>query len=203
MKRLMIVADNSFANQAIRLALRQTAAFQIVGLFDGCNPVRSSLRELQPDVVVIDDMQEADNVLARLREITAETPEAKSTVLMLQMASDRIEQYLATGAASIISKAIHPVALGTLLREIAYGNIVANYRPAKIESDCPLTDRELEILKLAALGYTNSRIARELWVTEQTVKFHLTNTYCKFGVANRTEASWHAYRHGFLEQNAA
>jgi DNA-binding NarL/FixJ family response regulator len=59
--------------------------------------------------------------------------------------------------------------------------------------DCPLTDRELEILRLVAQGYTNGKIARELWVTEQTVKFHLSNTYRKLGVANRTEASRYAH----------
>ena len=64
-----------------------------------------------------------------------------------------------------------------------------------IEEDCPLTDRELEILKLVAEGHTNGRIARELWVTEQTVKFHLSNTYRKLGVANRTEASRYAHLH--------
>ena len=61
--------------------------------------------------------------------------------------------------------------------------------------DCPLTTRELEILRLAAQGMTNGRIARELWVTEQTVKFHLSNTYRKLDVANRTEASRYAHMH--------
>jgi DNA-binding NarL/FixJ family response regulator len=58
---------------------------------------------------------------------------------------------------------------------------------------CPLTTRELEILRLAAQGHTNSAIARQLWVTEQTVKFHLSNTYRKLGVANRTQASRYAH----------
>ena len=61
-----------------------------------------------------------------------------------------------------------------------------------------LTDRELEILKLVSEGHTNGRIARELWVTEQTVKFHLSNTYRKLGVANRTEASRYAHMNDLL-----
>ena len=52
-----------------------------------------------------------------------------------------------------------------------------------------LTARELEILRLVASGNSNRRIAQRLWVTEQTVKFHLSNVYRKLGVANRTEAS--------------
>ena len=57
---------------------------------------------------------------------------------------------------------------------------------------CPLTNRELEILQAVAEGHTNARIGRSLWVTEQTVKFHLSNIYRKLGVANRTEASRYA-----------
>jgi DNA-binding NarL/FixJ family response regulator len=90
------------------------------------------------------------------------------------------------------------VSLGTLLREISHGNVVHRYQArvvAAADEDCPLTERELEILRLVAEGYTNGRIARELWVTEQTVKFHLSNTYRKLGVANRTEASRYAHVH--------
>ena len=201
MKRLMIVADHSFVVQAIRLALRQTAGFQVVGFFDGRGSVRNALQELRPDVVLVDDMQEADNALARLREIAEDVPQAKSMLLTLQMDSEWLEQAFEAGAHAVVSKTVHPVSLGTLLREISHGNVVHRFekRPAAIiEEDCPLTDRELEILQLVAEGHTNGRIARELWVTEQTVKFHLSNTYRKLGVANRTEASRYAHRHDLV-----
>src|SRR3954454_12020221 len=74
MKRLMIVADHSFVVQAIRLALRQTAGFQVVGFFDGRGSVRNALVELKPDVVLVDYMKEAENALARLREIAEDAP---------------------------------------------------------------------------------------------------------------------------------
>jgi DNA-binding NarL/FixJ family response regulator len=63
-----------------------------------------------------------------------------------------------------------------------------------------LTRRELEILALAAEGLTNGQMARMLWVTEQTVKFHLSNIYRKLNVANRTEASRWAQRHGAVRE---
>ncbi len=198
MKRLMIVADHSFVVQAIRLALRQTAGFQVVGFFDGRGSVRDALTQLRPDVVLVDDMQETENALARLREITDEAPDAKSLLLTLRMESEWLDEAFEAGAHAVVSKTVHPVSLGTLLREISQGNVVHRYQPrpaAVVEDDCPLTDRELEILKLVSEGYTNGRIARELWVTEQTVKFHLSNTYRKLGVANRTEASRYAHLH--------
>jgi DNA-binding NarL/FixJ family response regulator len=60
-----------------------------------------------------------------------------------------------------------------------------------------LTRRELEILRHVTAGMSNGSIARELWVTEQTVKFHLSNIYRKLGVSNRTEASHRAHAQGF------
>ena len=61
-----------------------------------------------------------------------------------------------------------------------------------------LTKRELEILQLVAEGHSNSQLARMLWVTEQTVKFHLSNIYRKLDVGNRTEASRWAQLNGLL-----
>jgi DNA-binding NarL/FixJ family response regulator len=194
----MIVADHSFVVQAIRLALRQTAGFQVVGFFDGRGPVRDALTQLRPDVVLVDDMQETENAVARLREIAEDAPQAKALLLTLRMDSEWLDEAFEAGAHAVVSKTVHPVSLGTLLREISQGNVVHRYEKraaAAAEDDCPLTDRELEILRLVAEGYTNGRIARELWVTEQTVKFHLSNTYRKLGVANRTEASRYAHLH--------
>ena len=66
-----------------------------------------------------------------------------------------------------------------------------------------LTRRELEILRLAAEGYSNAQLAQMLWVTEQTVKFHLSNIYRKLRVSNRTEASRWAQQHGLLNVQTA
>ena len=63
-----------------------------------------------------------------------------------------------------------------------------------------LTRREIEILQLVAEGHSNAGVAKLLWVTEQTVKFHLSNIYRKLGVANRTEASRWAQLQGLLNQ---
>jgi DNA-binding NarL/FixJ family response regulator len=202
MKRLLIVADHSLVVQAIRLALRQTAGFQVVGCFDGRGSVREALVQLRPDVVMVDDMQDRDHAIARLNEVSEQCPDAKSILLTVQMDDEWLASAFEAGAHAAVSKSVHPVSLGTLLREVCKGNIAQRYerpRAAMAEADCPLTHRELEILQLAAQGHTNVRIARELWVTEQTVKFHLSNTYRKLGVANRTEASRYAHLHDLVQ----
>jgi DNA-binding NarL/FixJ family response regulator len=201
MKRLLIIADHSLVVHAIRLALRQTAGFKVVGFVDGRQSVRNHLLESQPDIVLVDDMQVRQHALDRLAEIGEHAPQAQSILLAGSMDSASLDQIFEAGASTVLSKSVHPVALGTLLREVVQGNVVHCPRrqtTSTAADDCPLTARELEILRLAAQGMTNGRIARELWVTEQTVKFHLSNTYRKLGVANRTEASRYAHMHDLV-----
>ncbi len=205
MKRLLIIADHSFVVEAIRLALRQTAGFKVVGFVDGRQDASGAIRQTQPDVVLVDEMQQPAHALDRLREVATEAPNAKTVLLTLQMQQSWQEQAFSAGAHAIVSKSVHPVSLGTLVREIANGNVVHSFRPAAQRPSteaCPLTDRELEILGLVSEGLTNSGIARKLWVTEQTVKFHLSNTYRKLGVTNRTEASRYAYMHDLVDPTA-
>jgi DNA-binding NarL/FixJ family response regulator len=196
MKRLLIIADHSLVVHAIRLALRQTAGFKVVGFIDGRHNAHQHLLEARPDVVLVDDMQQREHALARLREVAEDAPDAKALLLTVQMDDEWLDEAFEAGASAVLSKAVHPVALGTLLREVVQSHVVHRPRRARavsVAEECPLTTRELEILRLAAQGHTNGRIARELWVTEQTVKFHLSNTYRKLGVANRTEASRYAH----------
>jgi DNA-binding NarL/FixJ family response regulator len=194
MKRLLIVADHLLVAQAIRLTLRQTAGFQVVGFVDGRADMRTQLLELRPDVVLVDEMQDRADAMARLQEVADVLPQAQPLLLLGHIDDDVVDAAFDAGADAVLSKEAHPVALGTLLRETVRGTVVHRHRRARSAGDpCPLTAREIEILGLAAQGYTNGRIARRLWITEQTVKFHLSNTYRKLGVTNRTEASRYAY----------
>ena len=200
MKRLVIVADGSVAAHGVRLALRQTSGFHVVGYVDGRRPAGATLAHARPDVVIVDDMRDTDLAAARLREVRDAVPDAMALVLLQTMDDERVAASFDAGARAVICKAIHPVSLGTLLREITDGNVVYRYEPRRggPAQDCPLTGRELEILRYVAMGKTNGQIAKALWVTEQTVKFHLSNIYRKLGVANRTEASRHAHLHQWV-----
>jgi DNA-binding NarL/FixJ family response regulator len=203
MKRLIIIADHSLVAHSIRLALKQTTGFRVVGVIDGRTTARDALMDLRPDVVLVDEMQDAradgaqrpDHAFARLREAADHAPGAQRLLLTLRMDEERLNEVFEAGAHAVLSKGMHPVSLGTMLREVVRGNVVHRFerRPAAATADCPLTLREKEILGLVAEGNTNGQIARLLWVTEQTVKFHLSNTYRKLGVSNRTEASHYAH----------
>jgi DNA-binding NarL/FixJ family response regulator len=202
MKRLVIVADGSVAAHGVRLALRQTSGFHVIGFVDGRRPVAATLAQARPDVVIVDDMHEPGLSTARMREIREAVPDALCLMLAARMDDERLAAAFDAGARAVIAKSVHPVSLGTLLREITDGNVVHRYEPRRpaAAAECPLTGRELEILRYVAMGQTNSQIARGLWVTEQTVKFHLSNIYRKLGVANRTEASRHAHVHHWIAE---
>ena len=210
-QRLVVIADNSLILEAIAIGLRASGEFKLVGHVDARGPSWRTIVEVEPDVVLIDDIDDIDDsqlILDLIRHVKTERPRIAVLVLTMPMDPDRLDAVFDAGASGAISKATHPLALATLVRETTNGHILHRHRNvgdlgAKATStlaseDSSLTTRELEVLRLVAAGSTNSEIARHLWVTEQTVKFHLSNVFRKLKVGNRTEASHYAHVNGLL-----
>jgi DNA-binding NarL/FixJ family response regulator len=118
------------------------------------------------------------------------------------------EAALAAGAFAYILETTHPADIRAAIRQGFQTSVfLGSGQTAQRGSDTPispegrerLTNREQEILGLVAEGRSNGEVARILWVTEQTVKFHLSNIYRKLGVANRTEAGRWAQLAGLLD----
>ena len=169
-----------------------------------------SIVDAAPDVVLIDDMDSTATARSWISSARSRARARGIAVIVLTMAMDAewLEAVFAAGAVATISKAAHPMALATLVRETVSGHVLYRHRqsggPSQTATghgagdDSALTARELEVLRLVAAGATNGEIARSLWVTEQTVKFHLSNVYRKLDVGNRTEASHYAHVNGLL-----
>jgi DNA-binding NarL/FixJ family response regulator len=203
MNRLVIIADDAQCAQIIRCGLRHAAQCDVVGYVSARRPFAMALRSANPDIVLIDEADGAADVFACIREARMAARDAKILLLTGAMDPEHLAQATEAGADAALSRSIHPTSLGTLVREIAHGRIYHAFtRVAAETAEAPesygLTPREVEILRLVAAGASNGRIARELWVTEQTVKFHLSNTYRKLGVANRTQASHYAHTCGLV-----
>jgi DNA-binding NarL/FixJ family response regulator len=202
--RIAIIADTALAAEAIRARLRHAPACHVLGYVDGRRPCGPTLAAAQPDVVLIDDMAQSPAVTERIREAHAAVATAKLVLLSARMDPAWLAEATAAGLHAAIAKDVHSMSLGTLLREVAAGNVFHSFAPALKNAAsstgqvADLTPRELEILRLVAAGKSNSRIATELWVAEQTVKFHLSNIYRKLGVANRTEAGHYAHLNGLV-----
>jgi DNA-binding NarL/FixJ family response regulator len=210
MKRLFVVADNSLIVEAIAIGLRKSGEFTLLGHVDGRTGSVRAIIDAGPDVVLIDDMDGSNQAIELVEQIKQEQNDVAVIVLTTSMESDWLDAIFGAGAAGAISKATHPAALATLVRETIDGHVVhvhkssgaaRSARPAAVTAEqSPLTSRELEVLQLVAGGSTNGEIAQKLWVTEQTVKFHLSNVYRKLDVGNRTEASHYAHVNGLIGQ---
>jgi len=207
-KRLIVVADNSLIVEAIAIGLRNSGAFKLLGHVNARTGSIQAIVEAGPDVVLVDDLDDSDESIELVARIKAEQGRVAVIVLATTMDPEWLDAIFAAGAAAAISKATHPAALATLVRETIDGHVVHVYkssgglraaRPAAVAAEqSPLTSRELEVLQLVAGGATNGEIAQKLWVTEQTVKFHLSNVYRKLEVGNRTEASHYAHVNGLV-----
>src|SRR5271154_6597503 len=208
MKRLVVVADNSLIVEAIAIGLRKSGEFSVHSHVDGREASARLILDAMPDVVLVDDMGQSNEVVELIREIKAERDPIQVIVLTLVMDPEWLDDIFDAGAVGAISKATHPGALTTLVRETVNGHVVhvskrlARNRVSRIHAlaveGCALTPRELEVLQLVASGSSNGEIAQALWVTEQTVKFHLSNVYRKLHVGNRTEASHYAHVNGLV-----
>jgi DNA-binding NarL/FixJ family response regulator len=207
LKRLVVVAEDSLIVEAIAIGLRKSGEFTLLGHVDGRSASPEKIVATSPDVVLIDQSEGYDQA-ALIRRIKAEQDSITVIILTLAPDSGKLQALFDAGAAAAVSKAAQPQALATLIRETVDGRVLHLYQPLSPAPGTPaepllaegslLSARELEVLKLLASGSTNSDIARTLWVTEQTVKFHVSNIYRKLGVANRTEASRYAHVHGLV-----
>ena len=116
MKRVLIIADDAFVVQAIRLTLRGATDLDVVGSLDGRGPVGARLIDLHPHLVIVDDMENPDDALDRLREIGKVLPDAAALLLTVRCDREWTDRALAAGAQTVLSKTAHPVVLGAALR---------------------------------------------------------------------------------------
>jgi DNA-binding NarL/FixJ family response regulator len=206
-KRLVVVADNSLIVEAIAMGLRKSGEFSVHSHIEGSAASAQTIVEATPDVVLVDDMGQSPQMVELIQDIKAAQDQIAVIVLTLSMEPDWLDDIFDAGATGAISKATPPQALTTLVRETINGHVAHVYkraprargpRLAAVAVDGTLTPRELEVLGLVASGASNGEIAQTLWVTEQTVKFHLSNVYRKLDVGNRTEASHYAHVNGLV-----
>ncbi len=182
----------------------------VVGTTTSPTEALDLIEETRPTVFITeyDCLEQSAEGVASLRRVSASNPGVHSVVLSTQDDPASIEAAFAAGASVYCVKTAEPDDLASAIRQAfnssvyySTGRGARNTEPApsrQSSEDPGLTKREVEILQLVAEGYSNSQLAKMLWVTEQTVKFHLSNIYRKLDVANRTEASRWAQLHGLL-----
>jgi DNA-binding NarL/FixJ family response regulator len=198
--RVLLADDHRLMLQGIVRVLATEEDIEVVGFAKNGAEVLPRVREYQPDLVLLDIRMPLRSGLECLDQLRTHHPDVKVVMLTCATDDEMIEAAFARGACGYIVKSVNPLELPEILRRAVAGAVerppVASDRADESERVPGLTERETAILRCIALGRSNRSIAKELWVTEQTVKFHLTNIYRKLGAANRTEAARHAYRLG-------
>jgi DNA-binding NarL/FixJ family response regulator len=174
----------------------------------GLEEVRRTRPSLLVTDAVIGEFEEGDGVTL-IAQARAEMPDLRAIVVSLADRRQTIERAFEAGASAYLMKNAHPDDLAAAARQafdhslfLAGAPRLVSQKPVDQDAAeaADLTRREHEILRLVAEGHSNAQLARMLWVTEQTVKFHLSNVYRKLDVANRTEAARWAQLNGLLSQ---
>jgi DNA-binding NarL/FixJ family response regulator len=192
--------------------LLERIGFTVVGRATTSDTAVALLERREPDVLVISlDLGDDRHAgVTFLREVGERFPNVKLIAVSADDDVELVDAALAAGAVAYVVKTAHADDVAAAIRQsfehsvyLASGRPVAHggspsRRAEPIEDTAGLTRRELEILRLVAEGHSNAHLAKMLWVTEQTVKFHLSNIYRKLDVSNRTEASRWAQVQGLL-----
>jgi DNA-binding NarL/FixJ family response regulator len=202
--KLLLADDHSLMFEAVELALKDEADFEIVGSAESGSQVLPLVQRTEPDIVVLDLGMPGIDGLTCIKLLRERFPEVRIAVLSGIDSDQTVQAALALGASAFISKNVDPVELAPALRQAADRAIEepvgrAENRTNLAATEKGVTERELAVLRSLGEGHSNKEIASSLWLAEQTVKFHLTNIYRKLDVSSRTEAVHWAYRHGLLE----
>jgi DNA-binding NarL/FixJ family response regulator len=156
----------------------------------------------RPDLVLMDLKMPGIVGVEAIERIRQTWPDIRTVVLSACDDRATIDGALRAGASAYVLKSAHTVDIASVLREVSSGAVfhASSHAPGPAgadESPLPvLTDRERSILSAVASGLTTAAISRDLWISQHTIKFHLTNIYRKLGVANRAGAVRYALEHG-------
>lgn len=202
--KVLVADDHPLILQGLRRSLEACDDIEVVGEARSGTEVVALVERRRPDVVLLDLRMPGMDGVECVKQIKQSSPEVKAVVLSACDDRPSIESAEKAGASAYVIKSVSSVDIPALLRQVAAGYTLfqapKDERAAdRQDADAPaLTERELTILASVASGLTTKAISSELWVSEHTVKFHLTNIYRKLGVSNRSGAVRYAYEHGLV-----
>ena len=213
--RVFIADDHAIVRKGIRAVLEIVPDIDVVGEAENGREAVAQVEALRPDVVLMDlVMPEMDGIEA-IRRIKDRQPEARILVLTTFAGEDKIFPAVKAGALGYHLKDSRPEELAQAIRQVYRGEsslhpVIARKvleelsRPSeRPPTPDPLTQREVEVLRLVAQGLENREIAERLVISEATVRTHVSNITGKLHVASRTQAALYALREGIASLDNA
>ncbi|MDX2730265.1 response regulator transcription factor [Streptomyces sp. PA03-2a] len=216
---VLLADDDPAARQGLRTIIDSSPDARVVAeAWDGRSAVDQA-RRLLPDVVVMDVRMPGTDGIAATRQLRKLPTPPAVLILTTFGLEEYVEQALKAGASGFLIKDTPPAELLSALRGLAEGHAVfapevtgqvidlttgevqAPADSRYTELVAALTERQVEVLRLLALGLSNANIATELGMTEGTVKGHVTQLLARLGVTNRVAAARIAYRAGFSAED--
>ena len=207
---VLLAEDHAVVREATAEIIDHQSDMRVVGQAGTGEEAVQLARQRRPDVVVMDIAMPHRDGLEATRRITAECPKCRILVLTAREEEHFIIKLLQAGALGYLPKTVALDELLNAIRSVARGDSVLPPRIASVvllhlageqsraSTGSPLSDRELEVLELAAQGLTNREIAKRLSISARTVEAHLTHVYNKLGVASRTQAVVSAIQRGLI-----
>lgn len=209
--RVLLVDDHAIVRDGLRTLIQSDREMEIVGEAGNGEEAVTLARQTKPDVILMDLVMPVKSGLEAIQEIKAENPEVGILVLTSFGEDDKVFPAIKAGALGYLLKdsrpagileaiysvfrgesSLHPSIATKLIRELR--------QPSELPpATNPLTEREVEVLKLVAKGMTNQEIAARLIISESTVSTHMRNIMGKLHLANRTQVSLYALKEGYTK----
>lgn len=204
--RVLVVDDHPVVRQGLRTFLDLQDDLSVVGeAADGAAAVAAA-DDLRPDVVLLDLLMPGADGVAALHGLRASGNAAKVLIITSFTEPAAVAPALRAGAAGCVFKDVDPPALAAAIRAVHAGHVLLHPDVARLLADgesrraeAHLTGREHEVLAAITRGRANREIARELGLSEKTVKTHVSAILTKLGVQDRTQAALHAVRAGIVD----
>ena len=203
MIRVAIIDDHAIVRMGLRYSLSLEPEFEFAGEHSGGEGAGDFVARVKPDVVLLDVRMPVVNGIEALEDIRRKAPDAKVLMLTTSDGDEDVFRSMNKGARGYMVKDESGEDLHVAIRTVASGEVFLPKRIKAIYDDRKkrpsLSEREIEIVRLVAKGFSNDELAERLHLSPETIKAHLRHVYEKLGVESRVEAVTEAMRTGLVE----
>jgi len=211
--RVLVVDDHAVVRSGLRLLIDAEDDMETVGEAGNVRDAVFEARSSSPDLILMDVVMPGESGLEGVPKLLHEHPDTKVLVLSMQDDPRYVREAFAAGASGYVLKEAADAEVVNAIREVARGGryvhpelgarlVAAEADAAREAEQDPLSDREREVLRLLALGFTNQEIAKQLFISVRTAETHRAHVMQKLRLGSRAELVRYAIARGMLDEPA-